>query len=365
MHNTPMLDVSLRHRAGQLDLAVAFTAPTGVTALFGPSGAGKSTVISAISGLLRPDQGRITLGGTPLFDRANRIDMPAHRRRIGYVFQDPRLFPHLGVRGNLDYGAKRAPKGAQGPAFDQVIEMLGIAPLLDRRVAALSGGEKARVSIGRALLSKPQILLMDEPLAALDTPRRAEILPFLERLRDTGLPIVYVSHSVAEIARLADTLVLIEQGKTRASGPLRSLLADPDLAHLFGQDEAGAVIEARVTGQDPDGMTRAEGAGGTLYLTDPHPAGTDLRLRIQASDVILARQRPEGLSALNILAGEVRKITPTSADRARVWVQIRCGGEEILAKITARSAQALELREGTPCHAILKTVAVERRTPKA
>ncbi|WP_406721316.1 molybdenum ABC transporter ATP-binding protein [Thioclava litoralis] len=359
-----MLKVCLKHRAGQLDLSAEFTAPTGVTALFGPSGAGKSTIVNAISGLLRPAAGRITLGGTVLFDSATRTNLPLHKRRIGYVFQEPRLFPHLGVRGNLDYGRRRAPKDAQGPDFDQVIGMLGIAPLLGRRVAALSGGEKARISIGRALLSKPQILLMDEPLAALDAPRRAEILPFLENLRDTGLPIVYVSHSVSEIARLADTLVVIEAGRTRASGPLQTLLAEPDLAPLFGQDGAGAVIHVQVAGQDPDGMTRVQGAGGTLFLTEPHPVGQTLRLRIQASDVILSRQRPEGLSALNILSGQVQKITPTSKAEDRFWVQIRCGDETLLAKITARSRQALDLRPDTECHAILKTVAVERRAPR-
>ncbi|TQS73873.1 molybdenum ABC transporter ATP-binding protein [Rhodobacteraceae bacterium] len=356
-----MLDLDIKHNAGALDLDMRFRTGGGITALFGPSGAGKTTLINAISGLLRPDTGQIRIGGQVLFDSTTGRFIPPERRRIGYVFQDPRLFPHLNVRRNLTYGARFAPKGATGPDFDQVTELLGITKLLDRRTADLSGGEKSRIAIGRALLAKPQLLLMDEPLAALDAPRRGEILPFLERVRDMGVPIIYVSHAMAEVARLADTVVLIKDGKVRATGTVSDLLSDPDLADFFGGSEAGAVIHATVSGQDADGMTRAHTSGGPVFLSEPHERGRQLRLRVQASDVIVSRDLPTGLSALNILHGRITRITPCPGigpDRA--WVQIDIGGEAVLAHVTQRSVGALDLQNGTECYAILKTVAVER-----
>ncbi|MCE5973467.1 molybdenum ABC transporter ATP-binding protein [Sinirhodobacter sp. WL0062] len=353
-----MLEVSLRHDFGSFALDAAFTAPAGVTALFGASGSGKTTVVNTVAGLMRPDAGRVVAQGEVLLNTAAGICLPPNRRRIGYVFQDARLFPHLDVRANLLFGARFAPRGATGPAFDRVVEMLGIGALLERRPGALSGGEKARVAIGRALLSKPRLLLMDEPLAALDAPRRAEILPFVERLRDAGLPILYVSHSVAEVARLADTLVVLGEGRILASGRAEDVLADPALAAQFGAQEAGALLRARVLGTDADGLTRLQTATGTVWVSQPAPVGAELRIRIHASDVILAREAPQGLSALNILPGRVEKIETDSGQRA--WVQLRMGDEAILARLTQRSVTALGLAPGVPCHAILKSVAVAR-----
>lgn len=355
-----MLQVALAQDFGGFSLDIAFEAPAGVTALFGASGAGKTTVVNAVAGLTRPDRGRVISEGTVLLDTEARIFTPPNRRRIGYVFQEARLFPHLDVRANLLFGARYAPRGATGPEFARVVEMLGIGPLLARRPASLSGGEKARVAIGRALLSKPRFLLMDEPLAALDAPRRAEILPFLERLRDTGLPVLYISHSVAEVARLADTIICLEGGRLRAAGPAAAILADPGLADLFGAAEAGAVIGARIVGAEEDGLIRAETAAGPLWLTEaPNTPGTAVRLRVHASDVILARERPAGLSALNILLGTVERIEEDAQGRA--WVRLGLGqGEALLARITRRSVAALGLAPGVACHAVLKSVALAR-----
>lgn len=352
-----MLDVALRHDFGSFAVDVAFTAPRGVTALFGASGAGKTTVINAVAGLFTPTEARVAVDGDVLLDTAQGINLPPPRRRAGYVFQEPRLFPHLSVRANLLYGTRFAPRAATGPAFDDVIAMLGIGALLDRRPGALSGGEKARVSIGRALLSKPRLLLMDEPLAALDAPRREEILPFLENLRDAGLPVLYVSHALGEVARLASTIVLLDQGRVRAAGPAEQVLADPALAPQLGGPDAGTTLAASVAGPDADGLVRLDTAGGPIWLTtSPGGPGTKLRLRIHASGVILSRTRPEGLSALNILSGTVRRIETEPGGRA--FVQVQIGDQMLLARVTQRSVKALGLVPGTACHAILKTVAV-------
>ncbi|WP_442772089.1 molybdenum ABC transporter ATP-binding protein [Paenirhodobacter enshiensis] len=354
------LELSLRHDFGSFDIDVAFTAPKGVTALFGPSGAGKTTVINAVAGLLRPQHGKVVANGDVLLDTAAGVFLPPNRRRIGYVFQEPRLFPHLSVRSNLLYGQRFAPRAAEGQDFDKVTEMLGIGALLDRRPGALSGGEKARVSIGRALLSKPRLLLLDEPLAALDAARREEILPFIERLRDAGLPVLLVSHSISEVARLAQTVVLLRRGRVVAAGPAATLFADPSLAASLGGAEAGTVIPAHVAGTEPDGLIRLDTAGGPVFVTEaPSTPGTALRLRIHASDVIVSRARPEGLSALNILAGHVRRIEAEPDGRAFVEIAI-AGDQSILSRLTQRSVAALGLAPGVACHAILKTVALSR-----
>ncbi|MFZ1348589.1 MAG: molybdenum ABC transporter ATP-binding protein, partial [Tabrizicola sp.] len=303
------LSVALQHQFSGFTLDAAFEAPEGVTALFGRSGSGKSTLVNAVAGLLRPDKGRITLDGSVLLDTGLGRMLPPHRRRMGYVFQDGRLFPHLTVRQNLAYGRWFAPKG-QGAEMGRIVDLLGIEPLLDRRPGALSGGEKQRVAIGRAILSNPRLLLMDEPLAALDEARKAEILPYLERLRDeVRLPILYVSHSVAEVARLATTVILMEAGRVTASGPATELLADPAIAPAMGLREAGSMILARVAGPEEDGLTRLETGGGPVFLPDvgAAPGGT-LRLRILAQDVMLATERPRGISALNVLAATVEEI---------------------------------------------------------
>ena len=353
-----MLSVRLTHAFAGFDLDVAFDAPPGLTALFGRSGAGKTTIVNAVAGLIRPDGGRIVAGDRVLFDRATRIHLPPHRRRIGYVFQEVRLFPHLTVRQNLLYGRWFAPKDAEGPALDQIADLLGIDALLDRRPGALSGGEKARVGLGRAILSRPRLLLMDEPLASLDDARKAEILPYLERLRDqTRLPILYVSHSTAEVARLANTLVLIEAGRVLRAGPAEALLADPAIAQAFGLRDAGAILTLRVEAQEPDGLTRLASPAGPVWLprVDAAP-GTTVRLRILAQDVMLALTRPEGVSALNILPAVVRSVRTGSGPGA--LVQLALGDALILARITRRSAQAMDLQPGLAVHAVLKAVAI-------
>ncbi|WP_083854554.1 molybdenum ABC transporter ATP-binding protein, partial [Teichococcus cervicalis] len=267
-----MLQVALRHGFAGDDgfrLDAAFEAPLpGTTVLFGPSGCGKSTLLAAIAGLLRPREGRIALGGTVLFDSAARRDIPAERRRCGLVFQEARLFPHLSVESNLRYGMRRAPRGAAGPGFGEVVELLGIPHLLGRRPAALSGGEKQRVALGRALLSRPALLLMDEPLAALDAPRKAELLPYFQRLRENlRIPILYVTHALDEVDRLADTLVLMREGRVLACGTPEALSLRTDLALLAGRRDAGVVLPCRVGEHAPErGLTRLAFAGGELWV---------------------------------------------------------------------------------------------------
>ncbi|MCL7465683.1 molybdenum ABC transporter ATP-binding protein [Phaeovulum sp. NW3] len=351
------LSVDLHHRLPGFALQVAFEAPPGVTVLFGHSGSGKSTVINAVAGLLRPDRGRIALDGTVLLDTGAGVMLPPHRRRMGYVFQDGRLFPHLSVRQNLLYGRWFAPR-VPGAELDRVVDMLGIGPLLARRPGALSGGEKQRVAIGRAILSNPRLLLMDEPLAALDEARKAEILPYLERLRDEWrLPILYVSHSVAEVARLATTVVLLDGGRVVATGPAAAVLADPAMAPAMGPREAGAMISARLVAQEDDGLTRFETGGGPIWLPQVRAAaGARLRLRILAHDVMLATRRPRDISALNILSATVEGIAP--GDGPGALVRLRVGDEVLLARVTRRSAVALDLAPGRAVFAVLKTVSV-------
>lgn len=344
-----MLEVAFRHRFPGLSLDVAFRAPGGVTALFGPSGCGKSTAINAIAGLLRPDQGRIALDGRLLLDGATNLSPQA--RRIGCVFQDARLFPHMTVAANLRYPSRWRPGAARD--FDRIVGMLALEPLLKRRPGTLSGGERQRVAIGRALLSDPALLVMDEPLAALDEGRKAEIMPWLERLRDQiRLPILYVSHSVPEVLRLATTVVLMRQGRVSHSGPLAEILADPALAPQLGAREAGALIRATVEGREPDGMTRVATADGPMLLPELDlPPGRVLRLRILAHEVMLARAAPQGLSALNVLP-----VTVTRVEGG--LVQLALGDERMLAQVTPRSVKALELQPGIACHAIVKSVSV-------
>lgn len=353
------LSVSIGHAFAGFALKADFEA-AGLTVLFGRSGSGKTTIVNAVAGLLRPDRGRIAVGGHVLCDTAAGVWLPPHRRRVGYVFQEGRLFPHMTVRQNLTYGRRFGPRAAPLPDVNAVVEMLGIGALLTRRPGALSGGEKARVAIGRALLSGPELLLMDEPLAALDAARKEEILPYLERLRDeTRVPILYVSHSVAEVARLATTVVLIEAGRVVQAGPAVEVLADPAAAHAIGLAEAGAVIEARLAAQEADGLTRLATSAGSLLLPRiAAPKGTIFRVRIHANDVILSRARPEGLSALNILPGTIEAIRLGEGPGA--LVQLRSGHDLILARLTRRSVEALGLQPGMACHAVLKSVAVGR-----
>ncbi|SFD07512.1 molybdenum ABC transporter ATP-binding protein [Tropicimonas isoalkanivorans] len=350
--------VRLRHHLSDFTLDAAFEAPDGVTALLGHSGAGKTTVVQAVAGLLRPDEGRVAVGGWVMGDTAAGVWLPPHRRGVGYVFQEGRLFPHMTVRRNLAYGCRAQGRGVEEAEFDRIVHLLGIAGLLDRRPAGLSGGEKQRVAIGRALLSRPRLLLLDEPLAALDEARKQEILPFIEALRDeAGLPILYVSHAVAEVARLATTVVVLERGRVLRSGPTASVLSDLEIVPSFGPRSAGAVIEARVVAHLADGLSELRTSAGALLLPGiAAPPGRLLRIRILAHEVILSRARPEGLSALNILPATVSGLRTVPGDC--VMVQLASGDDTLLARITTRSARALALTPGTPCHAIVKSVAV-------
>jgi molybdate transport system ATP-binding protein len=347
------VDVQLRRGAFALD--AAFAAGPGLTALFGRSGSGKTTLIDLIAGLARPDRGRIVAGGATLVDTAAGVFLPPHRRRVGVVFQDARLFPHLSVRSNLGYGRIFARRPADSAGFAAVTEMLGIGHLLDRRPVGLSGGERQRVAIGRALLAKPRLLLMDEPLAALDEARKAEILPYIERLRDeAGVPVVYVSHAVAEVARLATTVIVLEAGRVAAAGSAEAILRRSDLVPVH-EAEAGALLDMVVAGADPEtGLTRLTGTAGQLLVPGlaMRPPGTRLRVRIPARDVLVATERPRGLSARNILSGQVATVTPSGAD---VAVEIDCNGALVAARVTAAAVRELGLTPGRPVHVIIKS----------
>jgi molybdate transport system ATP-binding protein len=355
------LSVAIAHRQGDFTLDVSFAAPGGVTALFGRSGAGKTTLVNAIGGLLRPARGRIALGSRVLLDTERGIVVPRHRRRIGTVFQEGRLFPHLSVRQNLTFGRWFAPRAEQGASFDAVVDLLGIAPLLGRRPAGLSGGEKQRVAIGRALLAKPRLLLMDEPLSALDDARKAEILPFVERLRDqAGVPIVYVSHSLAEVARLADTLVVLEAGRVTAAGPAAEILSRLDVVPLAGAHEAGAVLDARVAGQDERfGLTVLDTRAGPLRVPRLDlPIGALLRVQVPARDVLLSLAAPVGTSALNVLPGVVAEIR--ALEGAGAEIRLDCEGAALLARITRLSLSEMGLAPGSRVFAVVKSVALDR-----
>ncbi|MDE1992259.1 MAG: molybdenum ABC transporter ATP-binding protein [Rhizobiaceae bacterium] len=354
------LTVDIRHRLGAFSLKAAFTSDGGVTALFGRSGSGKTSMIRIIAGLIRPDQGRVELDGTVLADTDRGIFVPRHRRRFGYVFQEARLFPHLSVRQNLNYGRWFAPKTERGESLDRVVAMLGIEALLDRRPGKLSGGEKQRVAIGRALLSSPHLLLMDEPLAALDEARKAEILPYLERLRDeTNVPIIYVSHSIAEVARLASRVVVMRDGEIEATGSAVEIFSQLSGPQASDRREAGALIEGRVERIDHDHrLTVVALKAATLFVPGEIAAiGKTVRVHIPARDVMLATTRPEGLSALNILEGHVLGLG--AAGDGMVDVMVDCGGDTVLARITQFSCTRLGLQTGLPAYAIVKTVALE------
>jgi molybdate transport system ATP-binding protein len=357
------VSVRIARRLGGFALDVAFEGAGGVTCLYGPSGAGKSSVLAAVAGSLRPDAGRIAVGETVLFDREARIDLPMERRAVGWVFQDARLFPHLSVEANLRYGLERAAGRPQHVSFDEVLSVLGIEPLLSRRPRDLSGGERQRVGMGRALLSQPRLLLMDEPLASLDAPRKAEILPFLERLKAMALdlPILYVTHSFSEVVRLADRLVVLDAGKVAAQGSLSEVLARTDLPLLAGRADAAAALDGTVGGHDTSrGLTRIE-SGGLVLLTPllDRPIGSPVRAVVLARDVLLAVEEPKGLSARNILPGRVDRLAHRADGSVLVGVALGSGGAHILSAVTRDAVDALELAPGKSIWAVVKSVAVE------
>ncbi len=353
------LSVLLRHRFTSVRMDMAFEVPTpGVTVLFGPSGAGKSTIIVAGAGLLRPDECRIVVDGQVLADTATGIWLPPERRRIGLVFQDARLFPHMSVATNLRFGMRRA---APGPVrFDEVVELLGIGALLPRRPHTLSGGERQRVAIGRALLAQPHLLLMDEPLAALDAARKGEIMPYLTRLKTAlKLPIIYVTHSLDEVTQLADSLVLIEAGRVVGCGSLSEMVARADLP-LAQRDEAGALLLCRVTEHDAAReLSLLEGGGAALWvpLLDA-PLGAERRLRIPAREVILAGKPPEAISVHNIIPGTVRRIAGQAA-RGSVLVEIALPDGALLSRVTSDAIVRLALAPGQPVLALIKSTSIE------
>ncbi len=347
-----------RGQVGDLALDAAFASDGRLTALFGHSGAGKTTIVNVIAGLRRLPKARVVVDGEVLSDTAQGIHLPPHKRRIGYVFQDARLFPHLSVRQNLLYGRFFA-RGDSQTGLEEVCELLGLSPLLKRGVGALSGGEKQRVAIGRALLAQPRLLLLDEPLASLDEARKQEVMPYLERLRDTaGVPIVYVSHSVAEVARLATTLVLVEAGKITGQGPAREMLSRVDLGLSEEQDTA-AVLDGVVAAHDTEtGLTTLEtGAGALRVPLIARPEGERVRALIRARDVMIATRRPSGLSALNVLPGVVKEIG--QAHGPIVEIALQCGEETLVARLTRYSVDALKLAPGRKVFGIVKSIAFD------
>ncbi len=355
-----MLEVRLRKHRGDFALDVAFAAASpGLIALYGPSGCGKSTIVNLIAGLLRPEEGVVRLGGATLFDSARGLDVPAERRRIGYVFQDARLFPHLDVHANLRYGEKRSPAGEPQIRFDETVELLGIAPLLARRPNQLSGGERQRVALGRALLCRPRLLLLDEPLASLDVARREELLPYLERLRDRlSIPMVYVSHQFEEVLRLATHVVLLRAGSVIAQGDVVAVSRNPDLRTMIGADALGSVIEGRIDSiEESTGLARLKVGQGTLKIQgEGLTAGRGVRVQLLARDLVLATEPPRGLSVRNVLEGTLLSIVPDLVGTQAVEIDI--GGPRLVAQITSDASAELALSAGRRVWVLVKTVSL-------
>lgn len=353
-----ILAVDISRRLSSFELDASFESSGRLTALFGPSGSGKTSLINAIAGLIQPDRGRIAIGDEVLFDSEAGVNVPVHARGLGYVFQDARLLPHLNVEQNLLYGRRFTPRARRFGDLASVCGLLGIGDLLKRKPQHLSGGEKQRVAIGRALLASPRLLLMDEPMASLDDERKAEILPYIERLRDeAGVPIVYVSHALAEVARLADHLVLLEGGRVTASGAAGEVLRQLPLLHAGQRREGGSLLEMQVAGYDAgyDMTTLASAAGEAQVPGRVGEAGAPVRLRIRAHDVMLAAEKPHMISALNIFTGTIASIEGDDS----LYVTVDCHGQAIVAAITRQSRDRLALRVGHRVYVIVKALAVE------
>jgi len=352
-----MIDLHVVRKQGQFTIQAEFHRPAnGVTALFGPSGAGKTSIVNMVAGLSQPDDGHIIINERRLFDRRNRINLPPEKRRIGYIFQDGRLLPHLSVRTNLTYGMHLTPAAKRFIHLDQVVDLLGIGHLLKRRPAGLSGGEKQRVAIGRALLTSPDLLLMDEPLASLDQARKHEVLPFIQRLcREFSLPVLYVSHSMEEIINLADHLVVLEQGRIKAAGTMEALMGRPDLSHLLGRDDFGSVINTIVTqNADKHGLIHLNFPGGTLKVPQLTAApGSSLRVQIPAHNVGIALQPPIQTSYQNIFSGVIESISRESGPFVDLSINIGC---PLLARVTSSARTQLGLHNGQRVYALVKSV---------
>ncbi|WP_370228372.1 molybdenum ABC transporter ATP-binding protein [Cognatishimia sp.] len=350
--------VDIAHRFQGFDLNVSFHADEGVTALFGPSGAGKTTIIQSVAGLLSPNAGQIKINGRTVFDSSTSINLAPQKRNLGYVFQEARLFPHMSVARNLSFGPRARGQALDAAYQDQIVAMLGLDDLLERRPSALSGGEKQRVALARALLSKPEILLLDEPLAALDAARKEDILPYLERLRDhAGIAMLYVSHSVSEVVRLANQVVLLKDGKVAQTGSVEEVFSDTRAASVLGLRETGAVLRAKVIAHHPDGLTELKGGGAVLHLPKvAAQTGDTVRLRIKATDVMLSLSRPEGISALNVIKAKISDLR--DGQGPGMLVRLQCGEDHLLARITRRSAKAMDLKLGQTLFAVVKSVSV-------
>lgn len=351
---TPFLSLDLKLTRGDFSLEATLALPPGITAFFGRSGAGKSTLAHLIAGFIRPDRGHLIVNGVRLVDQSRRLFVPPHRRRIAVVFQDSRLFPHLSVKRNLSYG-----QWFRQSAIDPhtIIDLLGLAPLLMRNPTTLSGGERQRVAIGRALMASPDLLILDEPLSALDFARREEILPYLDQLKRVfSLPMIYVSHALDEVVRLADHLVLIEKGRITGAGPIATIL--PQLGGFGTGFESGASLTVTVAALDPDGIAHLQFDGGVLLVPNRTLViGQTVRLHLQARDVAIALAPPHGISIQNTLPAIVTEIIPR--DGASVDVLLACAGTVLVAHLTARSADTLALHPGLPVWALIKSVALE------
>ena len=359
-----MLSVALRKSRDGFALDVAFDAPTpGVVALFGRSGCGKSTTIDLIAGLLKPDEGHVRLGEATLLDTRAGAQVPAEKRRIGYVFQDSRLFPHFSVAGNLRYGLKRARDADERISFDEVVALLGLQALLARRPHQLSGGERQRVALGRALLSQPRLLLLDEPLASLDSARREEVLPYFEALRDRlSIPMVYVSHQYDEVLRLATHVVLLDAGKVVAQGSPSEVSLLPELRAIVGPEAVGAVLDGTIDSVDETRRLAELRLGkGRLHISARDVrVGATIRVQLLARDVILATERPHALSVRNAVEGVIDDITADDEDAQLVRVDI--GGAFVLSRITTAAVDALGLRRGSAVWVLIKAVSMRGHT---
>ncbi|MDR3437284.1 molybdenum ABC transporter ATP-binding protein [Telmatospirillum sp.] len=355
-----MLDILLKKKQGGFSLDVAFQSDGAkITALFGPSGSGKTSIINMVAGLVHPDQGRVSVDGRVLFDSRTGINLPPARRRIGYVFQEGRLFPHFSVRGNLTFGMALTPAEERFVRFDEVVEVLGIGALLDRRPAKLSGGEKQRVAIGRALLASPRLLLMDEPLASLDGARKAELLPFIALLPSRfHVPILYVSHSVDEVLRLADQLVLMEQGRSVDFGSVEDVMSRPAFSTQSGGRDVTTVVVAQILRHDQEnGTSHLAFPGGVIRVPLlSAPIGRHLRVRIDAGDVMLALQRPTGLSVQNIFAARVAGLRSENG-LVDVTLDLGC---PLHSEISMQACADLGLTVGMPLFALVKSAAISR-----
>jgi molybdate transport system ATP-binding protein len=333
-----------------------------ITAIFGKSGAGKTSTINAIAGLTRPDVGVIQIGNTTLFDQNLRINLPIYKRQIGYVFQDDRLFPHMTVQNNLIYGTPKNRDVANSLNLTDITGLLELAPLLERRPRTLSGGEKQRVAIGRALLSNPKLLLMDEPLASIDVQHRFEILPFIQRVREkTGITIIYVTHALEEVIFIADQIILLSEGQVTAQGTVEEIMSRLDLHPMTSRFDAGAVISAIYSGYDKEfDLGELSFDGGTLRIAGLNAEiGIHLRAHIRARDVSLMLDKPKDTSVLNVFKGELIEIRHEDGPQLDLLINI---GTPLIARITRKSLNDLNLGIGSKVYAMIKAVAIDRRT---